>query len=489
MGEAIYETNGSETAVLETLVSETLVSETLVSAGYSLSFRGYSALDRYMGFTPLPFIWAETDADISVLAKLFEGLRFPGRELADGAVDTAVCTAVNTVVCTGANTGVQCCYFRCIDPDDRSRPMDDPGASYRLLSLTQDWKTKRFRDPCGLYPLIREMRDGPPKTPASPEGVSGGKGRRIASPPVRASGDAASGGEPSELMGSGLKSPGLQSPGAEPWWDGIYPGASRYRAVMDGALILARYGLGNLPRTPVFQTLLRSFQNLSPGAPPNPESQRVLLTALLVSPWPDLGLELLKAAGFVEALWPELALLDNVDHSKEYHPEGNVWKHTLETFRYRKPAVRGRTAYDFRLSLGLLLHDVGKPLAASSGNRRFDGHAELGARAARKFLERLEFDREIIGDIFYLVKNHMLPAALPRLPLTRTEEVLESPLFPTLMELYRCDESSSFKGPDGYYESSSAYQAYLRYRRNPYRSADGKKLGREVPALPRFRDK
>jgi poly(A) polymerase len=180
-------------------------------------------------------------------------------------------------------------------------------------------------------------------------------------------------------------------------------------------------------------------------------------------------MKLLKAAGFVDAFWPELAALDDVDHSKEYHPEGNVWKHTLETFRYRKTC-------DFRLSLGLLLHDIGKPLSESSGPRRFDGHAEQGARLARKFLERLGFDSPLIQDIFYLVKNHMLPAALPRLPLTRTQEILESPLFPTLLELYRCDESSSFKGLDGYYESSAAYQSYLRHRRNPYRSADGKKL-------------
>jgi poly(A) polymerase len=73
----------------------------------------------------------------------------------------------------------------------------------------------------------------------------------------------------------------------------------------------------------------------------------------------------------------------------------------------------------------------------------------------------------------------MLPAALPRLPLVRTRDILESPLFPTLLELYRCDESSSFKGLDGYYESSAAYQTYLRNRRNPYRLADGKKMGRQ----------
>jgi poly(A) polymerase len=53
----------------------------------------------------------------------------------------------------------------------------------------------------------------------------------------------------------------------------------------------------------------------------------------------------------------------------------------------------------------------------------------------------------------------MLPAALPRLPLAKTQEILESPLFPTL----------SFKDPAGYYESSAAYQSYPRTRRNPYR--------------------
>jgi poly(A) polymerase len=179
-----------------------------------------------------------------------------------------------------------------------------------------------------------------------------------------------------------------------------------------------------------------------------------------------------------------------VDHSKEFHPEGNVWKHTLETFRYRKALgrrnpVQGKGnaeeiggSFDLTLSLGLLLHDIGKPSAASSGAHRFEGHAELGAAKARRFMERLGFESVLIEHVYYLVRNHMLPAALPRLPLIRTEEVICSPLFPTLLELYRCDESSSFKGLDGYYESSAAYQSYLRNVRNPYRSADGRKISR-----------
>jgi poly(A) polymerase len=245
---------------------------------------------------------------------------------------------------------------------------------------------------------------------------------------------------------------------------------------MEASLLLARYGFKtDLPPenfSPVTdEVTTEAFRR---ETPPGPETQRVFLSCLLVSPRPDLGLEFLKRSGFLRELWPLLASLDDVDHSKEFHPEGNVWNHTLETFRHRKPASSG--AFDLRLSLGLLLHDIGKPASTSTGSHRFEGHAELGAGAAARFLRRLGYGASFVDDIFYLVKNHMLPAALKRLPLSKTEEIMASPLFPTLMELYRCDESSSWKGLDGFYENSAAYQTYLKNLKNPYRSNDGKKI-------------
>jgi poly(A) polymerase len=114
-------------------------------------------------------------------------------------------------------------------------------------------------------------------------------------------------------------------------------------------------------------------------------------------------------------------------------------------------------------------------LSKGSGNKRFDGHAEIGAREASRFLVRLGFGSALSDDVYYLVKNHMLPAALARLSLIKTGDVMKSPFFPSLMELYRCDESSSFKGLEGYYENSAAYQNYLRNMKNPFRGADGKK--------------
>jgi poly(A) polymerase len=368
------------------------ICSSLARENYSLKFSGFSALDLYLGLPALPFLWIETNADISVLARLIDNLRFPGVEIADGAADTKDAA----------------CYFRCLEMGESSRHF------FPLLSFDYDWKKKSFYDPLGVYPVLRGLLKNQKNT---------------------------------------LKNTSPDNTVEVP-----------FRGIIEAALILARYG---------FEA--QANFRLAPGErPPPPEMQRAFLCCLLVSPRPELGLQFLKQSGFLDEFWPELASLDDVDQSKEFHPEGNVWNHTLETFRYRKP--EGLRNFDLRLSAGLLLHDAGKPVSASSGSHRFDGHAELGARAAANFLRRLEFEASFIDDIFYLVKNHMLPAALKRLPLTKTAEIMANPMFSTLMELYRCDESSSFKGLDEYYENAAAYQTYLKNLKNPYRGADGKKI-------------
>ncbi len=201
------------------------------------------------------------------------------------------------------------------------------------------------------------------------------------------------------------------------------------------------------------------------------ESQRSLLSLILTGGKPELGLELLRTTGFLEAYWPELASLHGIDQSKEYHPEGDAWSHTIETFRHRKlPSLR--------LSLALLLHDTGKPGSESSDGRKFDRHAEIGRKVAERFMGRLGFPGSLIDDVSFLVRYHMLPAALPRLPMSRLEGIIDDHRFPILLELYKCDELSTFRGPDGYYEACAFYRSYLKNRKNPWRSADGKKLAR-----------
>jgi len=408
------------------------VLETIYAAGFSAYLHGFGAIDSWLGIKENdPFVHILTNAGTADLARLFESLRYPGIDLADAALDTQPRLKGEGSPLDKENTTW---YFHCADSFNENRP------SFNLLEFYQDCKSRVFYDPCGIYPLLKEIRDGIRK-------------------PQKADIETAF-----SLL--------------EIFRQGINLGFDSTRSLMDAALILAKYFSADSKTEKYIDEILKLFNNLRESSallnssPVKQEEQRVFLCSLLTSANPGFGFELLKKSGFIGEYWPELAILDKADHSKEFHPEGNAWEHTMETFRHRK------TAYDLRLSLGLLLHDSGKPFSISAGNKRFDGHAELGMTQARRFLERLGFDSSITGDVCFLVRNHMLPAALPRLPLYRTKRIMASPLFPLLLELYRCDESSSFKGLDGYYESSAAYQSFLRNRRNPYRSADGKKLNK-----------
>ena len=398
----------------------------LYAGGFSAYLRGFSAIDSFLGRPDAACVQILTNAGTAELARLFEALRFPGIDIADAALD--------------CKTGVF--YFYCTDSEKpsgrgksqwgRNFPVESRPVSFCFLDFYRDCSTGNFLDYRGIYPVLAGFRN-------SSQDVS----KINAFQTIK---------------------------------QALNPGAEHPQALMDAALILAKYfpqDCLTAKQSGEIAALLYSPESYVPGK----EAQRLLLCGLLGSPNPGMGFQLLKNSGFIDELWPELAGLDNVDHSKEFHPEGNAWNHTMETFRYRKAGM-GNT-YDLRLSLGLLLHDVGKPIAESAySRRRFDGHAELGEKQARRFLERLGFTAPLINDVCYLVKNHMLPAALPRLPFFRTGEIMASPVFPVLMELYRCDESSSFKGLDGYYECSAVYQSYLRNSRNPYRCADGKKLNR-----------
>ena len=214
--------------------------------------------------------------------------------------------------------------------------------------------------------------------------------------------------------------------------------------------------------------------------PASLESQRLLLELILTSRAPEKGLGLLRETGIVESWWPELAAMANVPHSKDHHPEGDVWEHTMATFAHRKSP-------DLLLSLGLLLHDVGKPQAVPQGDKRFFAHAEIGARIARRFLSRLGFASRLIDAVAFLGRNHMMPAALGRVRPEHAEELMSSDLFPHLLELYRADMLSSFARPEPYYHACRLYQRHLRGRPLPQRTATPGRRRGPRPRARRFK--
>jgi poly(A) polymerase len=242
--------------------------------------------------------------------------------------------------------------------------------------------------------------------------------------------------------------PDLRAPGLTPVPDGSPP----WLELCEAARLVSRYHYA-------VETSSLGWSR-GDGLPPT-SYQRGLLAGLLGSRFPDRGLALLAQAGFVADAWPEFAEMEAVPHGKDFHPEGNVWEHTLATLRYRKRP-------DLTLSLALMLHDSGKPHAAPAEGKRFDGHSEIGARIAVRFLRRLGFSEQTVGGVEFLVRYHMMPPALKSLPPFRTDPLFASPLFPLLLELYRADAASSYADEEGYYEACRIYKAWQKDRGNPF---------------------
>jgi poly(A) polymerase len=226
---------------------------------------------------------------------------------------------------------------------------------------------------------------------------------------------------------------------------------SPHQALMDAARIVSRYH---------YRLEAEMLDPVDHFPPLRAADQRDLLTAILSGRHSQEGLGLLATAGFISEYWPELEQMVGISHAKDFHPEGDVWQHTLEALRHRKTA-------SLRLSLALLFHDSGKAVASPAGQNRFDKHSELGERIARRFLARLGYAENLIEDVCFLVRYHMIPPALKRLPEHRTAPLMSSPLFPELLELYYADLSSSYHSPEGYYEACRIYRRFVRRRRSP----------------------
>jgi putative nucleotidyltransferase with HDIG domain len=149
------------------------------------------------------------------------------------------------------------------------------------------------------------------------------------------------------------------------------------------------------------------------------------------------GFEMLDASGLLEDILPEISAMKGVEQPPEYHPEGDVWAHTLlllEKLDHPTPA----------LAFGALLHDVGKPPTFRVAERiRFDGHVEEGVRIARDILTRLRFSRDEAEQVEALVANHMRFKDVPQMKDSTLKRFLRLPQFDEHLELHRLDCLSS----------------------------------------------
>jgi len=145
------------------------------------------------------------------------------------------------------------------------------------------------------------------------------------------------------------------------------------------------------------------------------------------------GFELLDESGLLAVILPEVAAMKGVEQPPEYHPEGDVWVHTLLLLEgLRHPTLT--------LALGALLHDVGKPPTFRvDGRIPFDNHVGEGVRLTHAILTRLRFSGEEMEQVEALVANHMRFKDLPNMRQSTVKRFLRMPEFHEHLELHRLD--------------------------------------------------
>jgi poly(A) polymerase len=156
------------------------------------------------------------------------------------------------------------------------------------------------------------------------------------------------------------------------------------------------------------------------------------------------GFELLDETGLLKTILPEVAAMKGVAQPPEFHPEGDVWVHTLLMLeKTENPSVP--------LALGTLLHDVGKPATFQVLDRiRFNGHVEVGVRMAEEICKRLRYSTSETEQVMDLVANHMKFGHVQQMRQSTLKRFLRRPHFDEHMELHRLDCLSSHRNLQNY---------------------------------------
>ena len=144
--------------------------------------------------------------------------------------------------------------------------------------------------------------------------------------------------------------------------------------------------------------------------------------------------------------------MKGVEQPPEFHPEGDVWVHTLmmlEAMGQPTPT----------LALGVLLHDVGKPPTFEVTDRiRFNGHAALGATIAEELCGELRLSNADTEQVVALVNNHLRFIDVPKMKQSTLKRFLSLDRFEEHLELHRLDCEASHGKLDNYHFVKEAWE-------------------------------
>src|SRR5882724_3872291 len=185
---------------------------------------------------------------------------------------------------------------------------------------------------------------------------------------------------------------------------------------------------------------METIQKLAPQIDQvSPERVRDELTKMLTEGRARLAFFMLYASRLLREVLPEIVAMKGVEQPPEFHPEGDVFIHTLLLLD-NLPQPCPRT-----LAWAALLHDVGKPptFRKAPDRIRFDNHVDVGVKIAEGICQRLHFSNEDTEQIVALVDNHMRFAHADRMNESTLKKFLRMPHFDEHLELHRLDCTAS----------------------------------------------
>jgi poly(A) polymerase len=152
-----------------------------------------------------------------------------------------------------------------------------------------------------------------------------------------------------------------------------------------------------------------------------------------------LGFELMAQTGILQQILPEVDRMRGVEQPPRFHPEGDVWQHTMIMLERLSAETSPDT--DPSLAWGALLHDVGKPVTRTEDENgvHFYGHVKLGETIACDILHRLRFSRAQRETVLGLIRQHMAFMNVQKMRPARLKRFLRMPDFHLHLQLHRLD--------------------------------------------------
>lgn len=150
---------------------------------------------------------------------------------------------------------------------------------------------------------------------------------------------------------------------------------------------------------------------------------------------------LLDESGLLQQVLPEISAMKGVEQPPQFHPEGDVFVHTLLLLQ-NLPNLCPPT-----LAWGALLHDVGKPptFRVAPDRIRFDGHVEVGVKMGEAICRRLRFSNDDIDQILALIENHMRFGQVMQMKESTLKKFLRMQRFEEHLRLHRLDCQASHR--------------------------------------------